>query len=287
MRGETYGFAEVTSSTLDTVFKQQKEYKAHAEMDTKGFKIRECRDSETHPNTVPIILGLDVTGSMGEIPAHLIRDGLPTLMSTLIQRGVPDASLCFVAVGDHECDSHPLQVAQFESGDEELDMWLTRTYIEGGGGGNYGESYPLVWHFAANHVVADHIEKRNKKGFIITIGDEPFLKSIPANALKEIYGPDESVQGTVKALDLLEAARQHYHVFHIFVKHGYRRLDEAWVNALGDNLIIVSKIESIASVIADTVLKHHFEDGAEIQLNANIADKTAETKEETKEENML
>jgi hypothetical protein len=138
-RASLKGYNNVTTFNLDNVFSQQKEKKAHPDMLPTNIKsVRECFDSAEHPNTVPIQFYLDVTGSMGIIPVLLIRDGLPKIIGNLIQRGVKDPALMFGAVGDHECDSYPLQMAQFESGDEELDMWLTRTYIEKGGGGNGG-----------------------------------------------------------------------------------------------------------------------------------------------------
>ena len=170
------------TASVDTIFTQQSERKSHELMAPLNLTKRECRDSETHPRTVPIILGLDVTGSMGKIPHELVKDGLPTLMGKLIQDGVEDAALMFVAVGDHECDRCPLQVAQFESGDAELDMWLTRTYIESGGGGNTGESYHLAWQVAAEHTVTDAWENRKQKGFLITIGDE--LRTLLGNRPK-------------------------------------------------------------------------------------------------------
>lgn len=126
------------TKTTNEIFEQNKLRRIHESMEPKKALIRESRDSETHPNSVPIIIALDVTGSMGKIPHHLVKDGLPTLMSGIIQNGIPDPQVLFLAVGDVTCDHHPLQVGQFESGDEELDMWLTRTYLEGGGGGNDG-----------------------------------------------------------------------------------------------------------------------------------------------------
>lgn len=38
--------------------------KCHELMDPKGVKFREARDNPDHPETVPVVIGLDVTGSM-------------------------------------------------------------------------------------------------------------------------------------------------------------------------------------------------------------------------------
>lgn len=243
------------SAPTSATFKQSVERKAHDEMDSRKVTFRECRDSEAHPVSVPIILALDVTGSMGAVPELFIRDGLPTMMSTLVQGGCPDASLCFVGVGDHECDRYPLQIAQFESGDAELDMWLTRTYLEGGGGGNRGESYPLVWDFAANRVKTDAWDKRKEKGFVFTIGDEPFLPSYPARAFSEIYGEEpKALHGqSSSAEELLRKAEERFNVFHIFLTHGSRHVNSEWKDLLGQRLLIVKDHSEIPALIAKTV----------------------------------
>lgn len=213
-RAEAAGYGKKSASEI---FTQNSLHMAHESMNPNGITFREARDSEVHPNTVPIILGLDVTGSMGHIPHELIKDGLPKLMGGIIQGGVPDPALLFLGIGDHECDRFPLQVGQFESGDEELDMWLTRTYIEGGGGGNAGESYLLAWYFAAFHTKTDAFEKRGQKGLLFTVGDEPGLKTLPASAIKEIMGQG---QQTYTHLELLAEAQKKYDVYHISVQIG-------------------------------------------------------------------
>jgi hypothetical protein len=244
-----------TASINDT-FTQNKKRAIHESMDPSKIDIREARDSDNHPNSVPIILGLDLTGSMGHVPHQLIKDGLPDLISGLIQNGVPDPALLFVGVGDHETDRAPLQVGQFESGDEELDMWLTRTYLEGGGGGNGGESYHLAWYFAAHHTVHDAWEKRKKKGFLFTIGDEPCLKNLPASAIKEIMGSGQANYSTV---ELLAAAREHYHVYHIHLNHrrwSTERDLAGWKELMGQDVLEVSDHNEIANLIKDIVVKN-------------------------------
>ena len=131
IRSESLGYK---TKSVNDIFEQNKKRQIHEQMDPKGVSIRESRDSDEHPNSIPIIIALDLTGSMGHIPHELVKDGLPKIMSGIIQHGIADPQVLFLGVGDHECDNAPLQVSQFESGDAELDMWLTRTYIEGGGG---------------------------------------------------------------------------------------------------------------------------------------------------------
>ena len=147
-------------------------------------KIRESCDSEEHPTSYPIIIGLDVTGSMGRVPENLIKQAFPEIMKTIMEQGVEHAQICFVGIGDHYSDDAPIQVGQFETSDELTEKWLKAIYIEGGGGGNNGESYQLAWYFAAFHTKTDAFEKRKIKGTLITIGDEPCHSSISGKVLK-------------------------------------------------------------------------------------------------------
>jgi hypothetical protein len=268
LRAESSGYF---TKSADEIFTQQAVRRIHEQMDPKGVLLRECRDSQAHPNTFPVVLTLDVTGSMGMIPQQLIQDGLPTLMSKLIQRGLPDVSLCFAAVGDHECDRYPLQVGQFESGDAELDMWLTRTYLEKGGGGNSGESYLLAYYFAAYHTETDSFVKRGKKGLLVTIGDEPCLKSLPHSAVSHLMGESAVGQTTYSVEQLLAAAQQKFHVYHINVIHGGRDASADWQQRLGDHLINVTDYRTIPDVIAEIALQVAQADAVPQQPTANTA----------------
>lgn len=135
----------------------------HALMDPKGLTVRESRDSADHPQSMPIVFALDVTGSMGDIPRTLARRDLPTFMTLLTNANVADPQLLFMAIGDAHSDSAPLQVGQFESTAELMDQWLTWSYLEGGGGGSGEESYELAFYVAAEHMDTDSHAKRGKK----------------------------------------------------------------------------------------------------------------------------
>lgn len=227
-------------------------------MNPNGVMLRESRDSEEHPSSVPIIVALDVTGSMGSVPHHLVKEGLPKMMSGIMQAGIPDPQVLFLAIGDHECDMSPLQVGQFESNDELLDKWLTDVFLEGGGGGNAGESYFLAWYFAAQRTAHDAFDKRGQKGFLFTIGDEPTLKSLPKNAVREIMG--EGQYDDYTAASLLDAAREKYHVYHLHIRetHAGSRKEtvDGWRQLMQDNLVIVDRKEDVSRIIAEIVVKN-------------------------------
>ncbi len=261
MGGSSYSYHDKMSRNVssgfytksrDEIFTQNKLRQAHVEMNPSGVSIRESRDSENHPNSIPIIISLDLTGSMGHIPHDLVKDGLPKIMSGIIQHGIPDPQVMFLGIGDHECDSAPLQISQFESGDAELDMWLTRTYIEGGGGGNGGESYGLAHYFAANHTVTDHWGKRGQKGFLFTIGDEPNLLTYPKSAMKEVMGSGDIATFTDK--EILAKAQEKWNVYHIMPGKETRNAKSYWKELLGQNFIWVDSPDKVADAIRDIVI---------------------------------
>ena len=223
-----------------------------------NIKLREARDSKNHPESLAIILGLDMTGSMGMIPHFLIKEGLPHMVTNMIDSGVTDPAIMFLGIGDHKCDRAPLQVSQFESGDELLDEWLTKLYLEGRGGGNGGESYMLAWYFAAYYTAIDCFEKRNKKGFLFTIGDEPVHPNVPESFLKNIMGEGEF--RNYSSVELYDEASKKYNVFHIHITETrtgkYPDTISGWKELIGDNLLVVDRKEDISKLISDTVIKN-------------------------------
>ena len=63
---------------------------AVSDMLPKGVDVREARDSDEHPNSLAVMVFLDVTGSMGHIPEAIVKNKLGALMNTIIDNGVPD-----------------------------------------------------------------------------------------------------------------------------------------------------------------------------------------------------
>jgi hypothetical protein len=282
IRAESLGY---TTKSKEEIFTQSKEKRIHESMVPAKALLRESRDSETHPNSFPIIFALDVTGSMLEIPLHLVQEGLPQIMAGIMQVGVPDPAILFLAIGDHECDNFPLQVGQFESGDEQLDMWLTRTFLEGKGGGNAGESYSLAWYFASHHTVTDAWEKRKQKGLLITIGDEPCLRTLPARAVEEIMGVKPQASFTDK--ELLEKAQETYDVYHLHMLEGSAGLRSLnyWRNMLGQNCIEVPHHMDVPKIIIDLVKRHASESVTFLPNTGNVVVDTPTTAD--KEEEIL
>lgn len=219
----------------EEVFKQRK---IDPEMDPKRITVRESRDSEEHPESFPIIIALDETGSMGHIPELIIKNVLPDIMESILNAGVKDPQICFMGIGD--CcfnEEAPLQVGQFESSDELMEKWLTKVYLESRGGGNGHESYPLAWYFADCHIVTDAWKKRQQKGVLITIGDESCQRILLQEQLRKYV--NDNPEDDITASDLLERVREKWNVFHIHCNGGsYRASQTNWEKILGPNLIV-------------------------------------------------
>ena len=228
------------------------------ELDPNGLIVRESRDSEEHPESYPIIIALDVTGSMTSIPETLLRETFPKIMTKILESGVAHPQVCFLAIGDHEYDTSPLQVSQFESSDELLDKWLTKIFIEGGGGGNGGESYLLTWLIASRFTQTDSFDKRLRKGVLITIGDEPGLSKISARYLNKIFGP-ERFNTTLLDKELLDEASEKWHCYHINVMEGsngtHPETKRYWDKLMLEKVYHIDSFMDVDKQIASLVIK--------------------------------
>jgi hypothetical protein len=226
-------------------------------LDPSKFMVRESRNSVANPKSTPVILGLDVTGSMGTIAQYMAGEGLGNLIKEIVERNpVTDPHIMFQAIGDVTCDRSPFQVSQFET-DLKLIEQLGKIHVEQGGGGNSFESYNVPWHFAAYHTSCDAFEKDGRKGFLFTMGDEMVPPDLTDNQLLQIYGRTQEPAATNK--QLLEALSSKYHVFHLMIEQGSHMqfsgdaVRAAWTNLLGQRAIPVSDYKKISEIVISTM----------------------------------
>lgn len=250
----------------------------HAQMDPRKFKLREARDSDAHPESMPVIIAFDETGSMGEIPV-LLQQKLSTLMACLVKQGIDHPQICFSAIGDaRNHEAAPCQTGQFESGNEMEDD-LSRIYLERNGGGQRRESYELFAYWAARHTVTDSWEKRGKKGYIFFIADEMPFDTVSREDVKTYIG--DSLERDIPTTQIFAELSEKWNVFMLFPRSaGYASTPEhmeCWKNLLGERALWLEDnnavSETIALVVALTEGVTDFDNG--IAVTRHLSDKKA------------
>lgn len=255
-------------------------WKCHPQLDPKGVKVRESRDSEAHPTSRAISVLFDVTGSMQVVP-QILQKKLPPLMNLLIKKGyVEHPQILFGAIGDATCDKVPIQIGQFESGIE-MDDDLSRIMLEGGGGGQKTESYELSAYFMARHTAMDCFEKRKEKGFLFIVGDEMCYPMVSKSEVRNLIG--DSLEKNISTKDIFEELKKTFEVFYMMpagTQHsGDSQVWQSWQKLVGQNAIRLDSPESVCETLALTIGmyegKTNLDKGEEDLVSAGIDKSTA------------
>lgn len=254
--------ASGTNFAYSQQVKQTQNYKAHEDLDPKrvagatspfaGQVMRESRDNADHPNSTPITIGFDVTGSMADNP-EIIQAKLKDLFGLLLRKGyVEDPQIMTLAYGDAKNDKVPLQVSEYES-DNRIDDCLDKVFLEGNGGGNGGESSMLAAYFLANHTATDAWDKRKKKGFVFFIGDE-ISHETTADQVKRYIGDGEPLGKGLRSADIMAQLKERYHVFFLLINNtsaAYQGSEAFYKKLIGDkSVLVVEDTNGIAETIA-------------------------------------
>lgn len=225
-------------------------------LDPMGIELRESRDSADNPNSTPVIICPDVTGSMGYISHYMITPGLGEFMTELLDKQiVTSPHVMFAAIGDVETDRAPFQVSQFEA-DVRIVQQLQKVYPEGRGGGNGHESYTLPWFFADEYVSTDAWDKRQQKGYIFTIGDEPPNQVLALADLQRVFGPTVRATEDITSKALYKRVIEKWEVYHIVIEQGSYATQNPtivarqWKELIGVRTIMLSDHKKLAEVLA-------------------------------------
>ncbi len=240
-------------------------YEAHEDLDPKkvngpdsplaGQNIRESRDSDEHPTSVPVAVWFDETGSMGQTP-RVLQKKLAELFGVVLRKGYLEHPQIMVGgYGDGLVDSAPVQVSQFES-DNRIDDSLDNLFLEGNGGGNFGESQWLAWYFTATHTATDAWEKRQKKGYAFFIGDEKSLEPT-ADQVKRWIGDGEPLVHPLTDEAIVKELLSKWEAYVFVIDNGSAKRQgsvEYYTNLFGaERVLIVQDETAISETIALTI----------------------------------
>lgn len=240
------------TSTADNIFGKNTVKEKYL---PKFINMRESRDSEDSPESTPIIIGFDSTGSMGYLAAEIAKNSLnKTATMILDKRPVTDPHImcaAFTSPPPHwSYGIAELQITQFEADIRVVEQLLDFKL----GGGNRYSYDSLVWYFALKHTSTDCFEKRHKKGFIFCIGDEIGPDSadeiiLKAKEIENIYNDKDEKDYSTK--ELIEEVGKKYELFHIITGDRVDNALKTWEKLMPGRTVVVrsENIQYLAEVM--------------------------------------
>ena len=210
-------------------------------------------------STTPIVVAVDVTGSMADWPGEIF-DRLPLLYQTLSQYK-EDLDISFCAIGDAHSDSFPLQVNNFA---KELDLEdsVAALIPEGGGGGQARESYELFGAYMMDHC---HIPNAVDP-FLLIFGDEGFYDPINQNQV-EHYTVKKTEFSDSNAM--WKALGQKFNVYHLHKPYfnGDEPIVRQWSKALGPEKVVELPSKERAVDLAMGIVAKHWGQYGDFSVN--------------------
>ena len=261
MGGTSWSDSDWQQHSTNNAGKSQKQIftqtKTVAELDPKNWTVRESCDSANHPNSTPVMVVVDHTGSMGHLAVTLVKTGTGTLFNELLKRQpISDPQLAVASVGDAVANGpdDAFQMTQFES-DIEVALQTEKIHLAGGGGGNGFESYEFGFYAAARRVKSDAFIKRQKKGYLFVIGDDgPYDGGVRAQLIEAVFG--DKLERDITWAELIAEVKRTWHPYFLMVAQGDtfgKHLQNEWETILGENAIVLQDVNSMAEVIVSLI----------------------------------
>lgn len=205
-----------------------------------------------------VILALDITDSMRNNFQEIVTKQFPKIFDELGKQEKTEHHFMIMGVGDvNDSSSKAFQTSEFVTSAEALSE-LQSIVVGGSNEGNAAESYILPWYFAAKHTSIDCFEKRGKKGFLFTFGDDGPAPSITEHEAKEVLGIHEEFgKRKLTARECLDMAQKNYECYHFIVKGDAYNAEvvRRWKELLGDHVYIVDNL-NIAETVIQIILEN-------------------------------
>ena len=204
---------------------------------TPNMSLVDPRGKEiSSDSTDPIIVGIDVTGSMALWPGEMF-DREPLFCQTLAKYR-PNAEFCFCAIGDANSDQYPLQVTGFTKDIKELEANIKALGCEGGGGGQIMESYELFAQFMNTKCKTPNATSP----FLLMYGDEKFYDQVNPKQVKHWIG--DKLESPLESKAVFQELMQKFNVYFLQKHYGNdehdvtKEVKERWADAIGLQRII-------------------------------------------------
>ncbi|HVO70015.1 MAG TPA: hypothetical protein VMT24_08220 [Aggregatilineaceae bacterium] len=229
----------------------------HPTLDPDGLEMRESRDGAEHPDSNAIIVGLDVSGSMGRVVRAIHKD-LPQFFRLLMgHHYIPHPQILFAAFSNGRCDQVPLQIGQFES-DNRMDINLENMVMGAplAGGCDPQESAEIMFYIAAHHTSIDCWEKRQRKGYLFLITDEPAYTQVKKDEINRIISP--VLHDDIPLENAIAEAAEHYHLYVVTPAGANGAVNQSmlefWKSYVGpDHVVVLKNPDDISEIMALTI----------------------------------